>query len=266
MTDQWGEVHQATGAWLPLLLGPQCLVGIERLPDSPTETKWSVHRTTNLSEVMPHSGVALPNFPRGPRMVQPGPPAFHGPPSRRAPRSYYGGSQPAVEVVIPIVQKMEYRLGGKSADGLVTIKKHYELKVATSGGEPSPLNVTGDGTLLYDSHSHLVRSLRLAGKLVCDGKDSTVVAPFTYTYEQIDPGAGQTLASSASSSAARTPAAPSRRAGGRARQGRIAARRPARRALAPARQGIPRQGRTSGRGRFRRPDRRRPAPRSRNWK
>ncbi|MGA2064245.1 MAG: trypsin-like peptidase domain-containing protein [Thermoguttaceae bacterium] len=208
VTDPLGEVHDVSGSWLPLGLGPQCLVGIERLPDSPQETTWHVRRMISLSEVVSQAGVGLPSFPsHGPAGIRP-PSAspFRGPPSR-GPRPRPGGSQPSIVVVIPAFQKIEYQLGGKSADGLVTIKKHYELKVATSADEPSPLNVTGDGTVLYDSHSHLVRSLRLTGKLVCDGKDTSLVIPFTYTYKQIDPaGAPTTLASSSSGAAERPPA------------------------------------------------------------
>ncbi|MGD0900572.1 MAG: trypsin-like peptidase domain-containing protein, partial [Thermoguttaceae bacterium] len=220
VTDPVGEIHEATGSWLPLFLGPQCLVGIEHLPDNPGQTTWTVRRMTTLSEVVAQSGVALPNFPHGPGAGRPGTvpfgPGSHprspsGPPSLRGPRPRSGG-QTSIEVVIPVFQKIEYELGGKSADGLITIKKHYELKVATSSGEPSPVNVTGDGTVLYDSRSHLVRSLHLTGKLVCDLKDSPMSIPFTYAYKRIDPASTQALASSGTGPAAKAPSTPAAKA------------------------------------------------------
>ena len=205
VTDSLGEVYNASGFWLPMGLGPQCLVGIERLPDSPQATTWHVHFMTSLSEVASHAGVALPDLPRSssgaPSRRVPGRLPFHGPPSR------YGGGQPATVVIIPAAVSIEYRLGAKSAAGVVTIKKHYELKVAVPSGDPSPLTVSGDGTVLYDSHSHLVRSLQFKGKLVCDGKESSVVVPFTYAYAQVGAASSEPLASSAAPPAEKTSSA-----------------------------------------------------------
>jgi hypothetical protein len=195
VTDTIGEVYRVSGTWLPLGLGPQCLVGIEHLPDSPQATTWHASSVANLAEVVSALGVALPNLPT--YSSSPAPIHQPGRPPSRIPRGGVGGGRPATALAIPASVKIEYHLVGKSADGVVTIKKHYELKAAAPSDEPSPLTVTGDGTVLYDSHSHLVRSLQLKGKLVCDGKDSSLEIPFTYAYKQIGVGSSATVASSA---------------------------------------------------------------------
>ncbi len=127
-----------------------------------------------------------------------------GPPFSRGPRGRFGYSQPATVVVIPVRQTIEYRLGSKSADGTIAIQKHYELQVVEPAGEPSPLTVSGDGTLLFDSRAGLVRSLHFTGKLTCDGKDSSLVVPFTYAYKLSDSPAG-TAAHAAPPAAAGNP-------------------------------------------------------------
>ena len=210
VTDSLGEIHDVSGDWLPFGLGPQCLVGIERLPDSPRQTTWHVRQIANFLDVTRNSPVALPSFPSpggavaGPQRRGPGAlPFSHG-----GPRSHFGYSQPASVMVIPVRQTTEYRLGSKSADGILTIKKHYELTVLEPGSEPSPLTVSGDGTLLFDSRAGLVRSLHFTGKLVCDGKDSSLVVPFTYNYKLTNASAGTGPYVANSSTAAPPPAMP----------------------------------------------------------
>jgi hypothetical protein len=155
-----------------------------------------VRRETDLSEVLSQVGVTLPALPTFPSSTAtaraPGRPPVH------VPRSHIGGGHLAIARSIPVFVKIEYHLGTKSAEGLVTIKKHYELTVAAPAGEISPLTVTGDGTLLYDSHSQLVRSLQFKGALVCEGKESTLEVPFTYMYKQMGNAASQMLAANAS--------------------------------------------------------------------
>lgn len=204
VTDPQGEIHDGSGSWLPLGLGPQCQVGIERLSDSAEQTTWRVRRLTTISEAISQSPMPLPN-------VQ-----FRGPPFRGGPYgpAFRGGQQ--AMVVIPAFEQIEYQLVSTSTDGLVTIKKHYEFKVAESPGEPSPLNVTADGTLKFNIRSGAVQSLEMTGKLVSDAKNTSTTIPFSYTYQQIDPAslrtrpAGSTPAPLAVTSSPPLPSQPSR--------------------------------------------------------
>ena len=70
----------------------------------------------------------------------------------------------------------------------MTIGKKYELKLLTSGNEPSPLVVSGEGTFRFDSRKGTILSSRFTGKLEFETEKEMRIVPLKYNYRPVDPG------------------------------------------------------------------------------
>lgn len=170
---------------LPLLLQTVARVGLERLP-ADRRQQWSMSRAIVLfesDEVGGLSSRAL--YPTGPRDLPPSrrvPPGYR-PRSPGLPPSYRDAPSQVKVRVIPAIEEIRYELGETSAEGLVTIRKEYELTTLHAKDEPALLEIKGHGTIVWDKEQGLPQRSEFQGEAKTANKNVTVRVPFVLTYQ-----------------------------------------------------------------------------------
>lgn len=156
VADTRGQVGSTTNVCLlPFCLGFQGLVGIERLGEAGQDT-WHDERMTVVQSSQHHV-----DFPGAPS------------PKRSTPD-------------IPVVERSDYRLIETAADGTVTIKKNYELRSVSRSHQQPFIQLSGAGTLVFESRTGLVRGLRFSGTVDVNTRSEPLHIPLKYSYNRVD--------------------------------------------------------------------------------
>ena len=182
--DTHGEVQEVSKvSHLPFGLGPQGLVGIERLPDL-NQQSWEARHTASLTDVLANSPVAFPDLvaERGPPIGPMGPPPFR---FGIGPRLPHGPTTPTVTVL----QQIEYQLGPKAEDGCETFKRLYKTSLPTTDEPRKTWTVSGEGSVRFDRRASVVRSADLLGSLSYEAAGDSFLIPIKYSYRRVDPKA-----------------------------------------------------------------------------
>jgi len=214
VVDALGRILDASGEeQLPYVLGPPEALPIERLP-SGIRNSWREENAILITQVKEEEDWGFPGLPgyRRPRGF-PRPPGFPGGPRSLRPPigpgfSRFPGlspfSEPAATVTtFPAMERTVYELGKSSGD-TVTIKKRYELKALVKSGGAPPLEMTGEGEIVFNKRAGFPESMRYTATLSRSVDNVTLRIPLTVTYRKADP----------SESAQTAKAAPSQPSGG----------------------------------------------------
>ncbi len=174
--DSHGDVQKTTGVvHLPFGLGPQGLVGIERLPDL-NQQSWQVQRVATSTDVLGNAPIPFPGL--SPERSMGG-----GPP--RGPGGPFGSKAPSAAPP-SFVQEISYELGPAAADGCETFKRHYKMSMPESSGRRAKLSLSGEGTVQFDRRAGLVRASEFSGGLSFDGDRDSFLIPIRYTYRRVE--------------------------------------------------------------------------------
>ena len=83
---------------------------------------------------------------------------------------------------LPAAEKIEYRLGGESAEGTLEIIKNYQLITLHDEGQPVYLEVKGSGTITWDKKLGMPRKMEFKAKVNLTKEQITLRLPVTMTY------------------------------------------------------------------------------------
>jgi len=197
IVDSQGKVTLHDGRLaFPLLFDLVGKVGIETLPGN-DRNSWETYRLTMVpdleTETEPTGGYSDP-------MMEMRPPSMYGPwpygprrgllapphPLGRPRLPWETEPEPEVKATVrlmPAAEKIAYRLGAESADGTVEIAKQYELTTLHDDGEPTYLEVKGNGTITWDKQLGFPRKMELRADAVLTKEQITLRLPVTMKYE-----------------------------------------------------------------------------------
>lgn len=170
-----GKVMKMTGETpLSYMLGDAALLMIEPLsPDG--AVRWDVADETFIRETKEQQGTPFPRFmpPRAPRFPGPGGPG--GLPAPAAPAPKDGTVTTAKESIIYQVTDAK--------DGVVRIKKTYDLKMLTSDPNATPrLQMQGTGDLVFDVQAGVMKSCDYKPVITVSLENVQVKVPVTVSY------------------------------------------------------------------------------------
>jgi serine protease Do len=208
VVDDLGRILDASGEeQLPYLLGSPETLPIDRLSDGPGKS-WRTENVVLITLVKEEEESAFPGlpdfrrppmFPRPPSSSPfpdiPRPPSFSRPPRYTRPPmhprfpGYRGGSPfsepPAAVVMLPAMERTVYELG-KSSGETVTIKRRYELRALEKSGEPPPLEMTGEGEILFNRKTGVPESMQFKATLSRTAGGVTTRIPLQVTCRKTD--------------------------------------------------------------------------------
>ncbi len=180
--DTYGKVLKATGEQpLSLLLGDAALLTIEPLPRDGA-VRWQAGGDTLIREGKADQGGGSPFAPGGfwPRM--PTPPGIGGP----------GGLPPAApaparnDTVTTAREATTYQITD-SKNGLVHIKKDYDLKMLTATPNAPPrLQMQGAADLVFDLQAGVMKSCAYQPVITVSLENIQVRVPMTVSYRLLD--------------------------------------------------------------------------------
>ncbi len=204
VVDELGHVLEISGEeQLPYLLGPPEALPIEQLPRG-SRRSWKSENALLITQVKEEEGWGYPGLPgfRRPSAF-PRPPSVPRPPSfPRIPRSirppvrpgfprypsFSPFAEPATTVnTFPAMERIVYELG-KSSGETVTIKKRYELKPLVKSGQAPPLEMVGQGEIVFNKKTGLPESMQYRATLSRTAENVTLRIPLTVTYERYEEG------------------------------------------------------------------------------
>ena len=84
------------------------------------------------------------------------------------------------------MERSDYRLIETAADGTVTIKKNYELRSVSRSHQQPFIQLSGAGTLVFESRTGLVRGLRFSGTVDVNTRSEPLHIPLKYSYNRVD--------------------------------------------------------------------------------
>jgi S1-C subfamily serine protease len=173
LISRFGEIgfHSGQGN-LPPMMGQLGGMGIELLPSDDSRT-WQALRVTAVTRVKKSS----PSYdPYGG--------SIYSPYSRR--RSGFAPPAPTTVELYPAIEQIDYELGAERGD-TVEIKKTYRLTSMHEDGEPTYLDIQGQGTIQFDKVQGMPRRMDYSGTFSVSEGSVTVRLPFTMEYRFEDP-------------------------------------------------------------------------------